>query len=41
MNESRIDLYKGLTTREAQKRIKKYGPNVLKKKKKVSPFKIF
>ncbi|EQB3120926.1 cation-translocating P-type ATPase, partial [Clostridium botulinum] len=41
MNESKIDLYKGLTTREAQKRIKKYGPNVLKKKKKVSPFKIF
>ncbi|APU61580.1 calcium-translocating P-type ATPase, SERCA-type [Clostridium botulinum] len=41
MNESKIDLYKGLTTREAQKRIKKYGPNVLKKKKKISPFKIF
>ncbi len=41
MNESKIDLYRGLTTREAQRRIKKYGPNVLKKKKKVSPFKIF
>ncbi len=41
MNESKIDLYSGLTTREAQKRIKKYGPNVLKKKKKISPFKIF
>ncbi len=38
MNESRIDLYKGLTTREAQKRIKKYGPNVLKKKEKSISF---
>ncbi|KEI16164.1 calcium-translocating P-type ATPase, PMCA-type [Clostridium haemolyticum] len=32
---------KGLTSDEAKKRIKEYGPNVLEKKKRISPVKIF
>ena len=31
----------GLTTEEAERRLKKYGPNMLEKKKGISPFKIF
>lgn len=31
----------GLTTKEANKRLAKYGPNVLKKKERISPIKIF
>ncbi|KEH96929.1 calcium-translocating P-type ATPase, PMCA-type [Clostridium massiliodielmoense] len=40
MNNEKF-LRKGLTSSEAEKRIKKYGLNVLEKKKKVSPIKIF
>lgn len=40
MAQERI-LNAGLTEREAQKRIEKYGPNKLNEKKKVSPFMIF
>ncbi|KGM96637.1 calcium-translocating P-type ATPase, SERCA-type [Clostridium botulinum] len=34
-------LKKGLTSDEAKKRMKEYGPNVLEKKKRISPVKIF
>ena len=40
MNNEKF-LRKGLTSSEAEKRIKQYGLNVLEKKKKVSPIKIF
>ncbi|MCT8976085.1 calcium-translocating P-type ATPase, PMCA-type [Clostridium sp. CX1] len=39
MNER--DLQSGLTQAEAARRLKKYGPNRLEKKKKISPAKIF
>ncbi|RME55083.1 calcium-translocating P-type ATPase, SERCA-type [Candidatus Woesearchaeota archaeon] len=32
---------KGLTSKEAEKRLKKYGPNEIEKKKKISPLMIF
>lgn len=35
------ELQSGLTQAEAERRLKKHGPNVLKKKKRVSPIKIF
>lgn len=35
------DLMNGLSKEEAERRLKKYGPNVLHKKKKISPFKLF
>ncbi|EGO87509.1 ATPase, partial [Clostridium botulinum C str. Stockholm] len=34
-------LKKGLTSDEAKKRMKEYGPNILEKKKRISPVKIF
>ncbi|WP_125152198.1 calcium-translocating P-type ATPase, PMCA-type [Clostridium rectalis] len=34
------ELFSGLTTIEAERRLKKYGPNVLEKKEKISPVKI-
>jgi Ca2+-transporting ATPase len=37
----KTDLSQGITEAEAQARLKKYGPNVLTQKKKISPFKIF
>jgi P-type Ca2+ transporter type 2C len=35
------ELLKGLTKEEANRRLKKYGPNQLEKKKSISPFQIF
>ncbi|WP_163193189.1 calcium-translocating P-type ATPase, SERCA-type [Clostridium thermarum] len=35
------DLIRGLTTQEAERRLKQYGLNVLEEKEKLSPFKIF
>ncbi len=34
-------MIKGLTTKEAKKRLEKYGKNEIKREKKISPFKIF
>jgi len=39
MNEK--ELFSGLSSKEAEKRLKKYGPNTLKQTKKISPIKIF
>ena len=39
INEREIE--SGLTQAEASRRLRKYGPNLLEKKKKVSPLKIF
>ncbi|WP_050607035.1 calcium-translocating P-type ATPase, PMCA-type [Clostridium niameyense] len=41
VHEVKEEFTSGLSSREAKKRLKQYGPNVLKKKKKISPFKIF
>lgn len=38
---SEKNLMRGLTDDEAEKRLREYGPNILKKKKQISPLKIF
>ncbi|WP_315114399.1 calcium-translocating P-type ATPase, PMCA-type [uncultured Clostridium sp.] len=35
------EVYSGLDSREAERRLKKYGPNILESKEKVSPLRIF